>query len=482
VGTHAALVVEMATAASSRSAAAAPEQQRLTERDMRLKSRLAERVTDPTRFNRRVPDEFYETEEELGPLPEGWEKAFKGRQTYFVNHKTKETTWVDPRTEKTREHDITKIKPNELPYGWDEAIDDYIGVYYIDHNTRTTFLDPPWDELIMFQVSQLQAFLRDQQRQAEALQQRLDDDDAIEKARARVAELEARRILLEKELNRLQSQAMDTESVAESISDIESQLSDLEDEEAIQRMIENGSIFDELAKFKARLAELTALNERLRNNAGADELANAKASMAEMDRLRDELDREAADRKRLEAEIMSLKGEMEKLYGETSTVSAPAPAPASDERDSFQGLPVKRKTKYEMEIELLMLKKRIEAERVEKERLARLKSSMENFRDGERVGALPEWIKKIEEVAANSKTLRIKIGRKQAQNPDLLSFRERMLFFTSGAVESNIKGSALPMPDKKPPQFRNAVVPRETAAVAANKPKAAVQAAGYVRR
>jgi hypothetical protein len=146
VGTHAALVVEMATAASSRSAAAAPEQQRLTERDMRLKSRLAERVTDPTRFNRRVPDEFYETEEELGPLPEGWEKAFKGRQTYFVkyvrlslslthtrtagqripwgqgcslgmctvSHKTKETTWVDPRTEKTREHDITKIKPNGI--------------------------------------------------------------------------------------------------------------------------------------------------------------------------------------------------------------------------------------------------------------------------------------------------------------------------------------------------------------------------------
>ena len=51
---------------------------------MRLKSRLEDRVSDPTRFNRRVPSEFYETEEELGPLPEGWEKAFKGRQTYFV--------------------------------------------------------------------------------------------------------------------------------------------------------------------------------------------------------------------------------------------------------------------------------------------------------------------------------------------------------------------------------------------------------------
>jgi len=57
-----------------------------TEADQRLQSRLAERVLDPTRFNRRVPSSFYEKEEELGPLPEGWEKAQKGRQTYFVKY------------------------------------------------------------------------------------------------------------------------------------------------------------------------------------------------------------------------------------------------------------------------------------------------------------------------------------------------------------------------------------------------------------
>ena len=96
-------------------------------------------------------------------------------------------------------------------------------------------------------------------------------------------------------------------SADDSISDVESQLSDLEDEEAIQKMIANGTIFEELAKFKLRLAELTALNDRLRNNAGTDELANTKASLVEMDRLRDELDKEAADRRRLEAEIMALK-------------------------------------------------------------------------------------------------------------------------------------------------------------------------------
>ena len=77
----------MATAAAaSRSGGPQSQEERVTERDLRLKSRLAERVQDPTRFNRRVPSEFYETEEELGPLPSGWEKSFKGRQTYFVKY------------------------------------------------------------------------------------------------------------------------------------------------------------------------------------------------------------------------------------------------------------------------------------------------------------------------------------------------------------------------------------------------------------
>jgi len=189
-----------------------------------------------------------------------------------------------------------------------------------------------------------------------------------------------------------------------------------------------------------------------------------------MERLKGELEREAEERRRLEQEIMALKSEMEQIYGESSSGGSRA-RPSDEDGAGLQGLSAKRKTKYEMEIELLMLKKRIEAERAEKERLAKLKESMENFRDGERVGTLPDWIKKIEEVAANSKTLRIKIGRKQAQNPDLLSFRERMLFFTSGAVESNIKGGQLPTPEKKPVTFRNTMVPRETApAVVSSQP------------
>jgi len=49
---------------------------------------------------------------------------------------------------------------------------------------------------------------------SQALQQAIEDDSAIDRARLRVAELEARRLQLEKELNRLRNQAMDTESIA----------------------------------------------------------------------------------------------------------------------------------------------------------------------------------------------------------------------------------------------------------------------------
>eukprot|EP00160_Parvularia_atlantis_P001783 Unigene11448_Nuclearia_a/m.34914 Unigene11448_Nuclearia_a/g.34914 ORF Unigene11448_Nuclearia_a/g.34914 Unigene11448_Nuclearia_a/m.34914 type:complete len:132 (+) Unigene11448_Nuclearia_a:1-396(+) len=108
----------------------------------------------------------------------------------------------------------------------------------------------------------------------------------------------------------------------------------------------------------------------------------------------------------------------------------------------------RRKTRYDMQIELLVLKKRLEGERAERERLKSLKLSLEDVH-GTSPGALPDWVKKLQNVAANSKTLRVQIGRKQAQNPDKLSFRERMLFYSSGAVEENIHGLSPPVPAVK---------------------------------
>jgi len=86
-------------------------------------------------------------------MPPQWSKAYKGKQIYFVNDTEKITSWVDPRTWNSREHDIFKVKQGELPYGWDEAVDAEIGVYYIDHNTQATYLDPPWDPYVQQQAA-----------------------------------------------------------------------------------------------------------------------------------------------------------------------------------------------------------------------------------------------------------------------------------------------------------------------------------------
>jgi hypothetical protein len=45
-----------------------------------------------------LDQDIIDNEEDLGPLPSGWEKAkdAKGR-TYFIDHNTQRTTWHDPR-------------------------------------------------------------------------------------------------------------------------------------------------------------------------------------------------------------------------------------------------------------------------------------------------------------------------------------------------------------------------------------------------
>mmetsp|Transcript_6068 Transcript_6068/g.15483 ORF Transcript_6068/g.15483 Transcript_6068/m.15483 type:complete len:1057 (+) Transcript_6068:245-3415(+) len=80
----------------------------------------------------------------VGKLESHWEKKLdpKTGRFYFKNHKTRQTTWIDPRTEKTRKKDAKDCADDELPYGWDEAEVDG-DVYFIDHiNRKTHWLHP----------------------------------------------------------------------------------------------------------------------------------------------------------------------------------------------------------------------------------------------------------------------------------------------------------------------------------------------------
>ncbi|KAJ3342911.1 hypothetical protein HDU93_000570 [Gonapodya sp. JEL0774] len=110
----------------------------------------------------RAINSVIETEEVLGPLPAGWlaGKTPAGRD-FYVDQSTKTVTWVDPRSKLVREHDITKIKPGVLPYGWEEAVDkDHVDeVYYIDHTTQTTYREPPWNPSVQQYVIALKRHL-----------------------------------------------------------------------------------------------------------------------------------------------------------------------------------------------------------------------------------------------------------------------------------------------------------------------------------
>nr|XP_022328024.1 protein WWC2-like isoform X2 [Crassostrea virginica] len=78
------------------------------------------------------------------PLPEGWEECldFDGKR-FFIDHNTRQTTWIDPRDRYTKPQSFADCVGDELPYGWEECLDQQIGVYFINHNQQTNQLEDP---------------------------------------------------------------------------------------------------------------------------------------------------------------------------------------------------------------------------------------------------------------------------------------------------------------------------------------------------
>ncbi|KAK6493135.1 protein WWC2-like [Huso huso] len=78
------------------------------------------------------------------PLPDGWEEArdYDGK-VFYIDHNTKQTSWIDPRDRLTKPLSFADCVGDELPWGWEAAYDPQIGIYYIDHTNRTTQLEDP---------------------------------------------------------------------------------------------------------------------------------------------------------------------------------------------------------------------------------------------------------------------------------------------------------------------------------------------------
>lgn len=78
-------------------------------------------------------------------MPVGWEEVTTEKgQTYFKNHIDGYTTWRDPRHDPSVLHaSVNDFKDNPLPSGWEPRHSLSGKIYFIDHNTRTTTWDDP---------------------------------------------------------------------------------------------------------------------------------------------------------------------------------------------------------------------------------------------------------------------------------------------------------------------------------------------------
>jgi len=85
-------------------------------------------------------------------LPEGWtlQVAPNGR-VFYINHAEKKTTWVDPRSGRPSQFPSATNVPNRrheddlgpLPEGWEERVHTDGRIFFIDHNTRATQWEDP---------------------------------------------------------------------------------------------------------------------------------------------------------------------------------------------------------------------------------------------------------------------------------------------------------------------------------------------------
>ncbi|KAJ3093996.1 hypothetical protein HK100_006322 [Physocladia obscura] len=97
-----------------------------------------------------------------GPLPAGWEQRLTSDGcTYFVDHNTRTTTWLDPRRNKPRTNPGGSTTPGQaqvyllqmqtqtaatfgpLPSGWEMRITNTNRMYYVDHESKITTWDDP---------------------------------------------------------------------------------------------------------------------------------------------------------------------------------------------------------------------------------------------------------------------------------------------------------------------------------------------------
>ncbi|XP_035581826.1 protein WWC3-like isoform X2 [Zalophus californianus] len=94
------------------------------------------------------------------PLPAGWEEAcdYDGR-VFYIDHNTRQTSWIDPRDRITKPLTFADCVGDELPLGWETVYDKQIGIYYMDHIKKLTQIEDPREQWRREQERMLKEYL-----------------------------------------------------------------------------------------------------------------------------------------------------------------------------------------------------------------------------------------------------------------------------------------------------------------------------------
>lgn len=127
------------------------------------KSKAAKRIQDSWKEHKKRQREKIDMDAmqlkslNLG-LPEGWEMRLHpvSKRPFYLNHKTKETTWVHPLQAKIQSPQIKRplsatyratpslrLAARALPPPWEQKVDDQGRIYFVNHKTKTSqWTDP----------------------------------------------------------------------------------------------------------------------------------------------------------------------------------------------------------------------------------------------------------------------------------------------------------------------------------------------------
>ncbi|KAJ3038803.1 Protein wwc2 [Rhizophlyctis rosea] len=384
------------------------------------------------------------------PFPDGWSRAYskQHKKYFFINSKTKQTSWVDPRDSIWKKKTWAECDPstNEAPYGWEIAEDPLVGTYFIDHLSQRNILDDPRTTTATTQMQQMkehitQASQKASQREADhkkkqsALADAQRELDRLRKSsspEANIKDAEQKRDKLERD-------------VAATQSEVEGLRKDVEALKALADRLERDSLpsaqpIDQLVQQKAVQTEIDSLRLKLR-----EEQDKKAALEAEIEELQGQYQKKLLENVRKEAGVVGGE-ERKERGGRKMSVGQGGAAAGRMGAPSREALPIpsaKFTTRLDREMELLALRRRIEQEQREQALLTQVaqkaKTEVAQAMTMEHVNkdqfgrpVIPQWVKALNNYASASATIRSNIKTKAASSGgDQLSFREKMLLFTS---------------------------------------------------